>query len=151
MTKIDELLPHVITEHDRTYERYRNLNTRSSSQIGFVGVIIAILGVAFNPTSNDGISWPELFLLISMVVLLVSIILSIYNLTTKSLSAIQVKAYHEDEKEELDKNDIVKMYLEIIDELDEKNKTKAKALDISYYFTVGGLAISFIAILAFMI
>ena len=43
------------------------------------------------------------------------------------------------------------MYIDIIDELHEKNKTKARALDISYYFTVGGLTISFIAILGSMI
>ena len=43
------------------------------------------------------------------------------------------------------------MYIDIIDELHEKNKTKAKALDISYYFTIGGLTVSFIAILGSMI
>jgi len=150
LKKIDELLPHAITEHDRTFERYRNLNTRSSNQIGFVGVIIAIFGVAFNSTAGDGISWPELFLLIGIAVLLISIGLSIYNLTTKGLSAITVKGFYEDKGDELDKKTLLEAYISIIDELHKKNKTKATALDVSYYCTVGGLAISFIAIFASM-
>ena len=151
MKKIDELIPHAITEHDRTFERYRNLNSRSSSQIGFVGIIIAIFGFTINPTAADGISWPELFLLIGIATLLISIGLSIYNLTTKGLSAVPVKGFYEDKKDELDKKTLLEMYITIIDELHEKNETKAKALDVSYYFTVGGLVISFIAILASMI
>lgn len=151
MTKIDELLTHAIIEHDRTFERYRNLNSRSSNQIGFVGVILAIFGVALNPITGDGISWPELFLLIGMAILLVSIGLSIYNLTTKGLSAIPVNEFYEDKKEELDKKTLLEMYIKIIKDIDEKNVTKARALDISYYCTVGGLIISFISIFTSMI
>ena len=145
--KIDDLLPHAIKEYDQTLERYVRLNSRATSQIGFVGVIIAIFGF-----STQSLTWgPSTGIQIAgFVVLLVSIIISIVNLYTKKFYRPDMKEYFEDEGNELDKKCLLEQYLESTEKLDIQNNTKAGFLNVSYVMTLIGLSISSLAIICNM-
>jgi hypothetical protein len=144
-SKEDDLMPHIIKEFDISYERYGRLNSRTGQQIGFVGVIIAIF--SFTAQSLTVLSLSTAIHMAGIVLLVISIIVSIFNLTTKMSGNVNMKHYVGDGKDELDKKSLIHDYQDSTDELDKLNGKKAHRLDLSYILTIFGLTISSIAII----
>lgn len=148
-----ELLPHAISMYEINLTRYDAVTSKATSQIGFVGVIIAIFGFAF----SDNIAESNYLncIVLGLILLLSSIGISICLLFPKyAIPLFDVKKYFNDKKEARDKGELenipslLDMYTHFSKKVQKTTKQKNYFLFSSYILTIFGLAITFFSIIA---
>ena len=147
-----ELIPHAISMYEKNIVRYDTIASKATSQIGFVGVIIAIFGFTF----SDNIAESNYLncIVLGLILLITSIGFSIFLLFPRFVIPLfDVKKYYNDKKEAKDKGELetipslLEMYAHFSEKLTEATRKKNYVLFSSYVLTLLGLTITFFSII----
>lgn len=148
---------------DAVFERYnqeteysKHLDQKASNQIGFVGIITAI--ISFIVGSNGITSIKNLdhtWLTVGISLLLVSIVIGIIVLTpfTKRRQVFDIETFNKDfgnEEDDIQRKYMIQIYLWMSRSMYQRNNTKALMLYIGNGFTIAGLVITFISFLTIL-
>ncbi len=153
MEKGDTLFDITVKRYEQEVGRKHHLDNKAGTQIGFSGVIIAILGFIFGSLKFEEIVTNEhLWLLAAgMAVMLISIGFGILAIITKKKTPVFLpepfydKFNDEDEKKQ--REEILFGYFDNIYDFEQVNNSEAKILFVSSIIMVTGLVISFISFL----
>lgn len=153
MSKGDSLFDLTIKRYDLEVERRHHLDNKAISQIGFSGVIIAILGFVFGSLEfqeiiTNGYLWT---LALGMGFLLISIGFGMIGIIAKKNLAVFLPEKFFDKFKTLEEAEqrekILLAYFDMIADLELVNNSKAWLLNISSIVMITGLVISFISFL----
>jgi len=142
----------TIKRYDQEFSRYQHLDGKAGTQIGFSGVIIAILSFVIGSMDYEQIiqnEYTELFGW-GIGILLISVSIGIGVLTKfgKTLPVFMPEKFF-DKYDKLDdkREQALYAYFDLIADIEEANNRKAKLLYAGNVFTLLGLGISFISFL----
>jgi len=144
----------TIKRYEQEVSRSQHLDQKASNQIGFAGVIMAILSFVFGSSgfvtmlSSEYSRW----LFAGMGLLLLSISIGIAALTRlkKTLPVFNPEKFYDkyDKKDEPEqRRQLLLAYFDIIYDIENGNNLKAKLLYAGNVATLIGLSVSFISFL----
>lgn len=147
------LLNQTVKRYNYEVSRMRNLDNKAGNQIGYVGIILAVLGFVFATTINELNDASLMFLIIGVIGLFCSIGLAIYQLTPKPgrVPVLKIREFYQDWKSNSLECDMIDVYFDHIDDMMRYNNSKIGVLKWVHIFTLFGLAVSFIGIFIFLI
>lgn len=156
MTKFDNefIFDMTIKRYDQEFSRYQHIDQKAGTQIGFAGIIMAVLGFIFG--SNEFVNATQdvgyYFLVSGMALLLIAIGIAIMALIhyKKALPVFLPEKFYDkykDESEIKQKEEVLLAYFDFIYSLEVRNNFKAKLLHYGNIVTLGGLTLSFISFL----
>lgn len=145
----------TVKRYDQEFSKYQHLDGKAGTQIGFSGIIIAILSFAIGSMKFEQIVQNEYAVLFGwgLGILLVSVAIGILSLTkfSKTLPMFMPEKFYDkyDESDESDekRKQALYAYFDLIAEIEDANNRKAKMIYAGNIFTLIGLAVSFISFL----
>ena len=154
MAQGDTLFDTTVKRYDQELSRTHHLDNKAGTQIGFSGIIIAILSFVFGSLEFEQISNNEHLWIFALGigVLLISVAIGIAALTRfkKTLPVFLPEKFYDkfgklDEAKQ--KEQILLGFFDLIYDFDIVNNRKAKILYAGNIATIIGLLISFISFL----
>ena len=139
--------------YDKEFERWQHIDGKAGTQIGFSGIIISIVAIAFSNYGIEQIKQIEILQLfvIGIGFLLLSIAIGIAALTKfkKTIPIISPEKLYDKygkSPEEEQKKQLMLAYFDLIYEFETTNGRDAKLLYAGNVATLVGLVISFISL-----
>lgn len=149
----DTLFDMTIKRYEQEVARKHHLDNKAGTQIGFSGVIIAILGFIFGALEFQEIVTNQYLWILELGIgiLLLSIGIGILAIITKKNVPVFLpeKFYDKfnDSNEAEQRKQILLGYFDLIYDFEKVNNSEAKILFVSSILMIVGLVISFISFL----
>jgi len=142
----------TIKRYDQEFSRYQHLDGKAGTQIGFSGIIIAILSFAIGSMKYEEIIQNEFTPLFGwgLGILLLSVGIGIMVLTklNKNLPVFMPEKFYDKYDDANDKRkQALYAYFDMIADIEDANNRKAKLLYAGNIVTLIGLGVSFISFL----
>lgn len=142
----------TIKRYEQEFSRYQHLDGKAGTQIGFSGIIIAILSFVIGSMEYEQILQNEYTGLFGwgLAILLISVGIGIGALTKfeKTLPVFMPEKFFDKYDKSDDKREqALYAYFDMIADIEDANNRKAKLLYAGNIFTLLGLGISFISFL----
>lgn len=143
----------VVERYEQETEYSKHLDQKASNQIGFVGIITAIVSIIIGSNGITSIkNVDHTWLTLGISLLLISIIIGIIVLTpfTKRRQVFDIEPFNNDfgnETDDVQRKYMIQIYLWMSRSMYQRNNTKALMLYVGNGFTIAGLVITFISFL----